>query len=435
MGIYHFNMPDVGEGVAEAEIVVWHVKVGDRIREDQSLVDVMTDKATVDMTSPVDGTVTALHGEIGSMVAVGSVLVELEVEGEGNAKPGQQQASAKIDALADTPPAEPEPSPEPPQRTSPVDPVAVPVRKQRADPASPTHIRLFNEAPFAAPATRRRAHELGIPLQFVAGTGPGGRILPEDLETYIASGGQGARNSATVRRSGVNDTKIIGLRRKIAERMQEAKRRIPHIAYVEECDVTELEQLRADLNAHRTQDQPKLTLLPFLMRALAKVLPDFPQINAHYDDDAGVLHAHEGVHIGIATQTPGGLMVPVVRHVEARGIWECAQEVSRVSSAARDGSAKRDELSGSTITITSLGTLGGIVTTPVINHPEVAIIGPNKIIEKPIVQGHFITIRKVMNLSSSFDHRIVDGYDAALFIQHLKRLLEHPALIFMDHEA
>jgi 2-oxoisovalerate dehydrogenase E2 component (dihydrolipoyl transacylase) len=426
MGRYLFRLPDVGEGVAEAEIVVWHVKLGDAIKEDQSLIDVMTDKATVDMTSPVDGTVTAIHGEIGAMMPVGSVLIELEVDGAGNAEADVQIAVPSSSPEPGPSATDPLPPPEPPQPAPPPPPAA---RLAITALAS----RPIGDPPLAAPATRRRAHELGIPLQFVAGTGPGGRITPEDLDAHIASGGGAPTDAARyVARAGVSDTRIIGLRRKIAEKMQEAKRRIPHIAYVEECDLTELESLRADLNAQRDGDRPKLTMLPFLMRALVKALAEFPQVNSRYDDDAGVLRSYEGVHIGIATQTPGGLMVPVVRHAEARDIWDCAREVARVSAAARDGSASRDELSGSTITITSLGPLGGITTTPVINHPEVAIIGPNKLVERPVVQGSFVTVRKMMNLSSSFDHRIVDGYDAASFIQRLKRLVEHPALIFMD---
>jgi 2-oxoisovalerate dehydrogenase E2 component (dihydrolipoyl transacylase) len=433
MGRYLFRLPDVGEGVAEAEIVVWHVAVGDRIAEDQSLVDVMTDKATVDMTSPVSGTVTAVHGEVGSMLPVGSVLAEIEVEGAGNA---MEAAAAAPEAAAhpavgrapDLPEAKEPPAPpaSPRSRTAPPPPAARPSAAAYAS-------RAAGDPPLAAPATRRRAYELGIPLQFVAGTGPGGRITPEDLDAHVASGGAAPGGDARfLARDGVNDTKIVGLRRRIAEKMQEAKRRIPHINYIEECDVTELERLRQDLNGHREPDRPKLTLLPFFMRALARVLPDFPQINARYDDDAGVLHSHEGIHIGIATQTPAGLLVPVVRHAESRDVWNLATELARVSAAGRDGTATREELSGSTITITSLGTLGGIVSTPVINHPEVAILAPNKIVDRPTVDGSFVTVRKLMNLSSSFDHRIVDGYDAALFVQRLKRLIEHPALIFMD---
>ncbi|MDX3899246.1 MAG: dihydrolipoamide acetyltransferase family protein [Sphingobium sp.] len=426
MGRYLFRLPDVGEGVAEAEIVVWHVKIGDTIKEDQSLVDVMTDKATVDMTSPVDGTVMALHGEIGAMMPVGSVLIELEVEGAGNAS-AAEAASMVQEAPAPAEKVEAKVMPAPPAEN-------VQPRKASAATGPAFAARPSGDAPMASPATRKRAFELGIPLQFVAGSGPGGRISAEDLDNYIASGGANGLPPASglVARQGIADAKVIGLRRKIAEKMQEAKRRIPHIAYVEECDVTELETLRADLNAHRAADQPKLTLLPFLMRALVKALPDFPQINARYDDDEGVLHSYEGVHIGIATQTSGGLMVPVVRHAEARDIWDCARELTRVTNAAREGKAKREELSGSTITLTSLGPIGGVVTTPVINHPEVAIIAPNKLIERPVVQGSFVTVRKMMNLSSSFDHRIVDGWDAAQFVQRMKRLLEHPALIFMD---
>jgi 2-oxoisovalerate dehydrogenase E2 component (dihydrolipoyl transacylase) len=285
---------------------------------------------------------------------------------------------------------------------------------------------------------RQRAHDLGVQLQFVTGSGPAGRIEHGDLDAYVASGGKGARapasggGSSYAQREGGQEIKIIGLRRRIAEKMQEAKRKIPHITYVEEVDATELEALRVYLNANRKPDQPKLTLLPFFIRAMAKVLPEHPQINARFDDEAGVLHQSAGVHVGIATQGPNGLLVPVVRHAEALDIWGCATEIGRVTGAARDGSAKREELSGSTITLTSLGTLGGLVHTPVINHPEVAIVGPNKMIERPVVRHGKIEVRKMMNISSSFDHRIVDGWDAATFIQKIKGLLEHPAALFVD---
>ncbi|KQX25918.1 MULTISPECIES: dihydrolipoamide acetyltransferase family protein [unclassified Sphingomonas] len=426
MGRYIFRMPDVGEGVAEAEIIAWHVKPGDPVAEDQSLVDVMTDKATVDMTAPVSGTVVALHGEVGEMRAVGSTLVELEVEGEGNAT-AEVAAAAKAPADAEAAPAvETAPTPKPASAPKP--------GASAASTAPAFATRTAGQAPLAAPATRRRAHELGIALQYVPGSGPGGRITPEDLDRYVETGGAPAAGGAghLAPRSGGSDIRIVGMRRKIAEKMQEAKRRIPHITYVEECDLTELEALRADLNAHRDEDRPKLTLLPFFVRALARALPDFPQINARYDDDQGILHQSAAIHLGIATQTPAGLLVPVIRHAEALDVWACAQEIARLSKAARDGSATREEMSGATITITSLGTLGGITATPIVNHPEVAIIGPNKLVERPVVQGSFVTVRKIMNLSSSFDHRIVDGYDAALFVQRLKRLLEHPALMFMD---
>jgi 2-oxoisovalerate dehydrogenase E2 component (dihydrolipoyl transacylase) len=286
----------------------------------------------------------------------------------------------------------------------------------------------------ASPAVRQRAHELGIELQFVPGSGPGGRIGHDDLDTFIASGGRGAAvaKSGYTQRDGVEEIKVIGLRRRIAEKMQDSKRRIPHFAYVEEIDMTELESLRAHLNATRKPEQPKLNVLPFLMRALVKVLPDYPQINARFDDEGGVVHRHAAVHIGIATQTANGLIVPVVRHAEARDIWDSAAEVARVAALARDNKASREDLTGSTITITSLGALGGVVTTPVINHPEVAIVGPNAIVERPVVREGQIVVRKMMNLSSSFDHRVVDGYDAAEFIQRLKALLEHPAMLFME---
>jgi 2-oxoisovalerate dehydrogenase E2 component (dihydrolipoyl transacylase) len=395
MGHFSFRLPDVGEGVAEAELVALHVKPGDEVSEDESLAEIMTDKAALDISSPVSGKVLAVHGEVGGMIAVGAVLIEFEVTGI------QDQAESV-----------------------PADTAARPQASTTREPG---------DEPLVAPATRRRADALGIPLQHVSGTGPGGRITPEDLDNYIASGGQAsAADPRYVTRTTQTETQIIGLRRKIAQRMEEAKRRIPHITYVEACDVTELEALRQVLNESRTPEQPKLSLLPFFLRALARVLPDFPQMNAHFDDDAGVLRAFGAVHVGIAAHTSAGLKVPVVRHAESRDIWNIAAEISRVSSAARDGSAAREELSGSTITLTSLGALGGIASTPVINRPEVAILAPNKIVEQPVLQGTFVTVRKMMNLSAAFDHRIVDGHDAASFVQRLKRMIEHPALIFVD---
>jgi len=426
MGRYVFKLPDVGEGTAEAEIVAWHVKVGDLVQEDQNLVDVMTDKATVEMTSPVTGRIVSLNGVPGEMAAVGSALVELEVEGAGNVKAGSAPAKTEPAKAAAPAPkveakkAEPKPAP------------VVHAEPKAAKPAFAT--RHEDDKPLASPAVRQRARDRGIELQFVPGSGPAGRISHEDLDTYIASGGKSARSggSALAMREGVDEVKVIGLRRKIAESMQNSKRRIPHFAYVEEIDMTELESLRAHLNKTKRADQPKLTVLPFLMRALVKTLPHYPQINARFDDEAGVVHRHHAVHIGIATQTANGLIVPVVKHAEARDVWDCALEVTRVSTAARENKAGKDELTGSTITITSLGTLGGVATTPVINYPEVGIIGPNAIIERPVVRGGQIVIRKMMNLSSSFDHRVVDGFDAAEFIQKIKALLEHPATLFMD---
>lgn len=427
MGTYVFKLPDVGEGTVEAEIVAWHVKIGDIITEDQNLVDVLTDKATVEMTSPVAGRVISLHGEPGQMAPVGAALVELEIEGDGHA---HAKPSAPSPAPAAAKPLPPKPAP---VEAKPTPVVAAKASHTPMPAAFTTH--QAGDRPLASPAVRQRADELGIELRYVPGTGPAGRIGHDDLDAYVASGGRSAAAgsvSAYAQRDGVEDVKLIGLRRKIAEKMQEAKRRIPHFAYVEEIDMTELESLRAHLNATRHADRPKLNVLPFFMRALVKILPAYPQINARFDDDAGIVHRHAAVHIGIATQTANGLVVPVVKHAEARDIWDSAREVARVAQITRDGKAGKDDLSGSTITITSLGAIGGIATTPVINYPEVAIIGPNAIIERPVVRAGQVVVRKMMNLSSSFDHRVVDGYDAAEFIQRIKGLLEHPATLFMD---
>ncbi|HEX2794378.1 MAG TPA: dihydrolipoamide acetyltransferase family protein [Croceicoccus sp.] len=424
MGTYKFRLPDIGEGVAEAEVTAWHVKPGDVIEEDDPLCDVMTDKATVDMTSPVGGTVRAIHGEVGEMKAVGSVLVELEVEGAGNETGSAEVPFPTPNEAPDGPsppaPAKPEPAPAP---------VAPPRAAPRPAPA-PTEIGHAG-FPLAAPATRRRAAKLGLDLAKVPGSGRNGRVTPEDIESYL--GGGDPRYEA---RGGVEEIRVIGLRRKIAERMEETWRRIPHITYVEEFDVTALEETRAAMNAGRKAKgdelQPKLTFLPFLIRAMVKVLPDFPHLNAHYDDDAGILRQHGPVHVGVATATPSGLMVPVVRHAEQMDPWAVAAEIARLSQAAKEGRASREELSGSTITITSLGPIGGIATTPIINRPETAIVGPNKILERLERRGGEIVTRKVMPVSSSFDHRIVDGYEAAQFMQALKRLIETPALLFLD---
>lgn len=408
MACYCFRLPDIGEGVAEAEIAAWYVQVGDRVAEDQTLVDVMTDKATVDMTSPVDGVVTAIHGQVGDKAPVGSVLVELEVNGEGT------DAGESGDVTASPAATEPREVEEKPERSAP--PAAVP-------PAA---------VPLAAPATRRRAKEAGVPLEAVRGTGAGGRILRQDLEAHIATATAGTpRLTGQMRRTAVHEERIVGLRRRIAERMEVAAR-IPQISYIEEVDVTELEALRQDMNARPREGEARLTLLPFFVRALVRALPDFPRMNARFDAEAGILQRSEAVHVGIATQTDSGLMVPVLRHAEALGLHDCAREIARLAAAARAGTASRDELSGSTITITSLGPLGGIATTPMLNAPEVAIVGPNRIVERPVAQGGFVSVRKMMNISSSFDHRIVDGHDAAMFIARIKRLLEHPALMFMD---
>ena len=427
MGQYLFKLPDVGEGTAEAEIAAWHVAVGDVVTEDQHLVDIMTDKAVVEIPSPVAGRIVALHGAAGEMRAVGGTLIEFEVEGAGNAKPAAPPKPVEVAPVAIKPPESK------PVESKPAPVAPTPVVREAAKPAFAT--RAAGDKPLASPAVRKRAWDLGIELQFVPGTGPAGRIGHADLDGFIAAGGgtaQAAGPARDVKREGVEEIKIIGLRRKIAEKMQEAKRRIPHFSYIEEIDVTALEELRQHLNATKKADRPKLTILPFLMRAMTKVLPDYPQINARFDDDAGVVHRHAGVHMGIATQTPTGLVVTVVAHAEALDVWQSATEVARLAAAARDGKATREEMSGSTITITSLGAMGGLASTPVINRPEVAIVGVNKMIDRPMVRDGQIVIRKMMNLSASFDHRIVDGWDAAEFIQRVRALLEQPATLFMD---
>ncbi|TIO05537.1 dihydrolipoamide acetyltransferase family protein [Mesorhizobium sp.] len=441
MGEYVIKLPDVGEGVAEAELVEWQVKVGDLVREDAVLAAVMTDKATVEIPSPVDGEILWLGAEIGDTVAIGSPIVRLKVAGDGNVKsqsgPAEEGVRAEPPAKLATP--KPETVPETPKTSPKTDeakakPASPSLSKSAARPSVSGAPRPEGEKPLASPAIRLRAKEAGIDLRQVAGSGPAGRIQHEDIEAFLARGPQLAKVSGLARNETIEDIKIVGLRRKIAEKMTLAKSRIPHITYVEEIDVTALEDLRAALNKEKRTgaERPKLTLLPFLMRAMVKAIADQPNINALFDDEAGVIHQHGGVHIGIAAQTPSGLVVPVVKHAEARDIWDCAVELNRLAEAARSGTATRDELSGSTITITSLGAMGGVATTPVINHPEVAILGVNKMMVRPVWDGTQFIPRKMMNLSSSFDHRVIDGWDAAVFIQRIKTLLETPALIFVD---
>ncbi|MER9403757.1 2-oxo acid dehydrogenase subunit E2 [Mesorhizobium caraganae] len=434
MGEHIIKLPDVGEGVAEAELVEWHVKVGDLVREDSVLAAVMTDKATVEIPSPVDGEILWLGAEIGDTVAIGSPIVRLKVAGEGNVKPDAAGQTAKAEEPAKPAEAKPEAAPAPKPKPAAPAPKAAPAPAPKAAERVSGAPRPEGEKPLASPAIRLRAKEAGIDLRQVSGTGPAGRISHEDLEPFLARGPQFAKASGLARNDSVEDIKVIGLRRKIAEKMSLAKSRIPHITYVEEIDVTALEELRAALNKEKRKgvERPKLTLLPFLMRAMVKAIADQPNINALFDDEAGIIHQHGGVHIGIAAQTPSGLVVPVVKHAEARDLWDCAAELNRLAEAAKSGTASRDELSGSTITITSLGAMGGVATTPVINHPEVAIVGVNKMMVRPVWDGTQFIPRKMMNLSSSFDHRVVDGWDAAVFIQRIKALLETPALIFVD---
>jgi 2-oxoisovalerate dehydrogenase E2 component (dihydrolipoyl transacylase) len=368
----------------------------------------------------------ALGGEVGATLAVGAELVRLEVAGEGNA---EVAAAPREAAPTARPPAERLTTPPPPPKTPAPTPVeaATPVARGSLGPPRPA-----GEKPIASPAVRRRAREAGIDLRQVRGSGPAGRISHDDLDAFLRSGPQAAPSGGgRVARTEVETVKVIGLRRRIAQKMAESKRRAAHFSYVEEIDVTALEDLRAKLNAENP-DRPRLTLMPFLMQALVRAVADFPEMNALYDDEAETIERHAGVHIGIATQTPSGLMVPVARHCEARGLWDCAAEVRRLAEAARNGQATRAELLGSTITITSLGPLGGIVTTPVLNRPEVAIIGVNRQVVRPVWQGAEFVPRTMMNLSSSFDHRVIDGYNAAQFVQRIKGLLEAPATIFIE---
>ncbi len=434
MGVRSIRMPDVGEGVAEAEIVEWAVKVGDLVHEDQVVAAVMTDKATVEIPTPVAGSVLALGGAVGEVLAVGAELIRIDAPGLPNSplpaapKSRAQQvepASARVEPEpVELKPAEPRPE-EPAQQAS-----------RRAPPAPVLRTgapRLVGEKPLASPAVRLKAREAGVDLKFVRGSGPAGRVTHADLDAYLARPPEAApQQSARAPNTIVETIKVTGLRRRIAEAMAESTRRVAQFSYVEEVDVTALEELRASLNARATEERPKLTLLPFLMLAIVKAVAEFPQINAHYDDDNDVITRFGAVHLGVATQTPNGLMVPVVRHAETLGLYPCAREMRRVSEAARVGVAAREELSGSTITLTSLGALGGIASTPIVNRPEVAIVGVNKIVVKPVWRDGAFAPRKTMNLSSSFDHRVVDGYDAATFIQRVRALIESPAALFIE---
>ena len=479
MGTYTIKLPDVGEGVAEAELVEWHVKVGDPVTEDMVLAAVMTDKATVDIPSPVDGTVKWIGGEIGETLAVGSPLVRLDVEGASGTNEVDENPGETVATTGDVPqaPSANAASGTGERKASDDGPAAggrqvqdagkgnssgsdKPAKNEgstrrssgasekpqgsRASPAArnssqtqgkfPSR-RAPGEKPLASPAIRRRAMEAGIDLRRVSGSGPAGRIETGDLDLYLEGDRGAGAGAGRIADTSVEDIRIVGLRRKIAEKMSLAHERIVPITYVEEIDVEALEDLRAALNRERTSgsaERPKLTILPFLMLAMVIAIRDQPALNALYDDEANILSQHGGVHIGIAAQTDSGLVVPVVRHVEARDVWSCAAEVARLGEAAKAGTAKRDELSGSTITITSLGAMGGIVTTPVINHPEVAIVGVNKIEVRPVWNGQAFMPRRRMNLSSSFDHRVIDGFDAARFVQRIKALLETPALLFVE---
>lgn len=429
MARFTFRLPDIGEGIAEAEIVAWHIKVGDRVEEDQQIADMMTDKATVEMESPVSGVVVELAGEVGDQVAIGSALVVFEVEDDG-----ETEAPVAQRVEAENPGVEAAAVPEE-AASAPVAPPAAPPkvddRAVAAIPASDAGKPHVAPKVLASPAVRARAADLGIDLAQVKAA-EGDRIRHADLDAFLRySSGQGYHAPHASRAREDQLVKVIGMRRRIAENMAASKRHIPHFTYVDEIDVTALEAVRADLNADRGQ-RPKLTMLPLLIVALCRTLPDFPMLNARYDDEAGVVTRHGRVHLGMATQTDAGLMVPVIRDAQDKNVWQLAAEIARLAEAARTGKAKSEELSGSTLTVTSLGPLGGIATTPVINRPEVAIIGPNKIVERPMFQGDDIVRAKLMNLSISCDHRVVDGWDAASFVQAVKKLLETPVLLFAD---
>ncbi|MCH2642728.1 MAG: 2-oxo acid dehydrogenase subunit E2 [Candidatus Thalassarchaeum sp.] len=425
MGNFVFKLPDIGEGVVEGEVVQWHVSVGDSVSEDDPIVDVMTDKATVTIPSPVSGVISSLSGDVGDMIAVGSSLMEIDSEGEGGS-PSAEDTEEREPVSDPDPPKAPEPAPAPK--------APEPAPAPKAPEYAPSEIQTHTGRVLASPAVRKRARENDVDLSNVRGSGPAGRIRHADLDAFIAAGGavSGAPPMAySLKRTEVTPVKVVGLRRKISEQMSLSKSRIPHFSYFEEVDITELENLRQILNSTRDETQPKLTYLPFIMIALAKIMPDHPECNAHFDDEAGVVNRNAAVNLGIATQTDRGLYVPVVKHVESMDIWKTAYEMQRVSGSARDGSASLDELTGSTFTITSLGREGGLGATPIINHPEVAILGVHKAREMPVARNGAVVIRRIMNLSSAFDHRVVDGADGASLIQHLKRMLENPALIFM----
>ena len=427
MGTYEFKLPDIGEGVVEGEVVTWHVSVGDKVSEDDPLVDVMTDKATVTIPSPTDGVVSSLSGDIGDMIAVGTTLVEFETE--GSPSKGEEPVEEEPVEEEPVPVTESEPVEERTAKTAPPK-VSPPPPQIKV----PDVTRKKSGSILASPAVRRRARESGVDLLGLNGSGPAGRIRHADLDAFLAGGGavMGAAPSAySTKRTDITEVKVVGLRRKISEQMVKSAFSIPHFSYFEEVDVTELEELRQMLNSSRSPEQPKLTYLPFIMLALSKIMPEHPECNGHFYDDSGVVHRHSAVNLGIATQTERGLYVPVVKHVESLDIWDAASELIRVSGAAREGTASLDDLTGSTFTITSLGREGGLGATPIINHPEMSILGVHKAREMPVARNGHIVVRRIMNLSSSFDHRVVDGADGASLIQHLKRMLEHPALIFM----
>jgi 2-oxoisovalerate dehydrogenase E2 component (dihydrolipoyl transacylase) len=416
-----FKLPDLGEGVVEAEIITWHVEPGQEVRVDQPLVEVMTDKATVTIPSGIDGRIVSTHGEVGQTVAVGSELVSFDVSPLITAVPAAEEATTAA-----------RPRKVVVAQSAPDEPTIVPMVQRAASPVVAAVAAAPELAPLASPAVRRRAREMHVDLGHVPGSGPNGRITHGDIDVFLRT--EFAPAPAAPRRapgSHTTEVHLAGLRRRIAEKMIVSNTQIPHFTYIEEVDITELEALREYLNSHRTDGQPKLTYLPFIMLSVTKALARFPQLNAHYEDKREVITRYEAVHLGIATQTDRGLCVPVIRHAEAMDLWQAAREMRRITEAARNQSISRNDLAGSTFTVTSLGSMGGLAATPIINHPEVAILGINKAIDRPVVHKGQIAIRRMVNLSGSFDHRVVDGADGAIFIQCIKDYLEHPATIFI----
>ena len=446
MGTHVIKLPDIGEGVAEAELIEWHVDVGDVVREDDVLAVVMTDKANIEVPSSVEGTVRKLGGEVGDTIAVGAELVRLEVAGAGNvtdepvkdearaASPPEPEVEAEGDVGERWKDAAGSASDEDAQRALEARAAREAAPRREAlirERVRPVSARAGGEKPLASPSVRRRAREAGIDLRHVASSGPAGRIVHEDIDAYLEEGALGAKPASRQRKSSVKEIKVVGLRRRIAEKMALAKQKIPHITIVEEVDVDNLEDLRTELNNNYADTRPKLTLLPFMMKAIVEAVREQPEMNAHFDDEEGLIRQYGGVNIGIATQTPNGLMVPVVQHAEVNSLWDNAAEIERLAARAREGDLTREELTGSTISITSLGPLGAIATTPIINHPEVAIVGINKIAVRPWWDGQQFSPHKMMNISCSFDHRVIDGWNAAVFVQKLKSLIEKPAMLFV----
>lgn len=425
MGTFAFKLPDIGEGVVEGEVVEWMVSVGDTVKEDDPILSVMTDKATVEIPSPVDGKVTKVIGEAGDILPVGVVCIEFEVDGDGNASASEEE------------PVKEKSEPKVPEPTKEIEEKPAPKPVQEPEQAPQPVARAAGTKALASPAVRQRAREANINLEHVAGSGPAGRISHADLDKHISGGASGATSwspigaSAKTELNGTEEIKVIGLRRKIADSMMSSYSSIAHFSYFEEVDITALEELRQHLNSTRPEGAPKLTYLPFIMQALVKALRESPECNALYDDDANVVTRHQAINLGIATQTDRGLYVPVVKHVEAMDIWQSAAEMVRVTSATREGKATADELSGSTFTITSLGRLGGLGATPIINKPEVGILGVHNAKDRAVVRNGHVVVRRMMNLSSSWDHRVVDGHDGATLVQRVKTYLENPATIFM----